>query len=229
MRKQFAEFSVDEMQRIGQQIKEFEETGSIMDSKLPVRHRTGWPVDYISLVSESGAERTEIPLRHRPQHLGIPRSTMQRIVTKDLHLHAYKIQLTQELKPTDHVERREFVNWVLENQKVDGIFSKKIIFSDEARFQPDGQVNTRNCRFWGADNRRVIHEKPLHVYRPLVWCGFWAGRVIGPCFFENGAGNPSNSEWVTLLLHDNGVLVASTGRYGYGRHVVPAGRRNLSR
>jgi hypothetical protein len=36
---------------------------------------------------------------------------------KDLLLHAYKIQLTQELKPTDHVQRREF-NWVLENQKV---------------------------------------------------------------------------------------------------------------
>jgi hypothetical protein len=28
----------------------------------------------------------------------------------------------QELKPTDHVHRREFVNWVLENQKVDGQF-----------------------------------------------------------------------------------------------------------
>ena len=65
---------------------------------------------------------------------------MQRTLTKDLHLHAYKIELTQELKPTDHVQRREFVNFVLENQKVNGNFSKKIVFSDEAHFQLDGCV-----------------------------------------------------------------------------------------
>jgi hypothetical protein len=82
-----------------------------------------------------------------------------------------------------------FVNWVLENQKVDGNFSKKIIFSDEAHFQLDGHVNTQNCRIWGAENPRVIHEKPLHAQRATVWCGFWAGGVTGPYFFENEAGN----------------------------------------
>jgi len=119
-------------------IKKFEETGSITGSKLPVRHRTGRPLDNISAVSESVAESARTSLRRRSQHLGIPRSTMQRIVTKHLHLHAYKIKLTQQLKPTDHVQRREFVNWVLENQKVEGHFSKKIMFNDEAHFQLDG-------------------------------------------------------------------------------------------
>jgi len=41
------------------------------------------------------------------------------------------------------VHHREFVNWVLENQKVDGNFSKKIFFGDEAHFQLDGYVNTQ--------------------------------------------------------------------------------------
>jgi hypothetical protein len=108
-----------------------------MDSKLPLRHRTGRSLDDIVAVSEGVAENPGTLLRYRSQRLDIPRSTMQRILTKYLHLHAYKIQLTQELKPTDHVQRREFVNWVLENQKVDGNFSKKIIFSDEAHFQLD--------------------------------------------------------------------------------------------
>jgi len=93
-----------------------------MESKLPVRHRTGRSLDEFAAVSESVAESPGTSFRHRSQQLDIPRSTMQRILTKDLHLHAYKIQLTQELKPTDHVHRREFVNWVLENQKVEGIF-----------------------------------------------------------------------------------------------------------
>jgi len=160
-------------------IMKFEETGSIIDSKLPVRHRTGRSVDNIAAVSENDAESSGTSLRHRSQQLDIPRRTMQRILTKDLHLHAYKIQLTQEIKPTDHVHRREFVNCVLENQKVDGNISKKIIFSNEAHFQLDGYVNTQNCRIWGAENPRVIHEKPLHSQRATVWCGFWAGGVIG--------------------------------------------------
>jgi len=78
---------------------------------------------------------------------------------------------------------------VLENQKVDSNFSKKVIFSDEAHFQLDGYLNTQNCRIWGAENPRVIHENPLHGHRATVWCGFWAGGVIGAYFFENEAGN----------------------------------------
>jgi hypothetical protein len=96
--------------------------------------------------------------------LAIPRSTLQRILKKkDLHLHAYKLQLTQELAPTDHLKRRGSVNWMLGNQKVDGNFSKKIIFSDEVHFQLNGYVNKQNCRIWGTEKPRVIHEKPLHA------------------------------------------------------------------
>ena len=35
----------------------------------------------------------------------------------------------------------------------------------------------------------MIHEKPLHPQRATVWCGFWAGGVIGSYSFENEAGN----------------------------------------
>jgi len=144
-------------------IKKFEETGSIMDCKLPMCHCTGQSLGSIAAVSKSVAETAGTSLHHRSQQLGIPRSTMQQIPTKDLHLHAYKIQLTQELTPTDYVQHQEFVNWVLENQKVNGSFSEKIIFSDEAHFQLDGYVNTQNCWIWGVENPRVIHEKPLHA------------------------------------------------------------------
>jgi len=45
-------------------IKKFEETGSIMDSKLPVRHRTGRSPNNIAAVSESVAESLGTSLRH---------------------------------------------------------------------------------------------------------------------------------------------------------------------
>jgi len=123
-----------------------------MDSKLPVSHRTGRTLDSFAAVSECVAESPGTSLHHCSQQLDIPRSTVQQILTKDLRLDAYKIQVTQELKPTDHVQHREFVNWVLENQKVDGNFLKKIIFSNRAHFQLDGYVNTQNCQIWGTEN-----------------------------------------------------------------------------
>jgi DNA-binding IclR family transcriptional regulator len=69
-------------------IKKFEETGSIMNSKLPVRHRTGRSLENIAAVTESVAESPGTSIHRRSQQLDIPRSTMQRILTKGLHLHA---------------------------------------------------------------------------------------------------------------------------------------------
>lgn len=56
-------------------------------------------------------------IRRRSQQLGIGKSSSQQILKNDLHLHAYKMQLTQELKLADHTKRRKFVNWVLTNQR----------------------------------------------------------------------------------------------------------------
>ena len=84
-------------------IKKFEETVSIMDSKLSLRHRTRRSVDNFAAVSESVAESPGTSIRHLSRQLDISKRAMQRALTKDLHLHAYKIQLTQELKSTDHV------------------------------------------------------------------------------------------------------------------------------
>jgi hypothetical protein len=93
-------------------IKKFEETDSIMDSKLPVRCRTSRSLDNVAAVCESVAEGPRTSLRHHSQ-LDIPRSTMQRILMKDLHLHAYEIQLTQEFKPTYHVQPEKFPGCVI--------------------------------------------------------------------------------------------------------------------
>ena len=74
-------------------IKKFEETVSIMDSKLSLRHRTRRSVDKFAAVIESVAESPGTSIRHLSQHLDISKRAMQRTLTKDLHLQAYKIQL----------------------------------------------------------------------------------------------------------------------------------------
>ena len=170
-------------------IKKFEISGSVLTAKSNGRPRTGRSKVNIAAVSASVNESPSTSIRHRAQQLNISRCSVQRILTKDLHLHAYKIQLTQELHPEDHAQRRTFSNWILEQQQIDCDFSKKIIFTDEAHFQLGGYVNKQNCRIWGTENPQVIQQLPMHSPRVTVWCGFWVGGVIGPYFFENDAGN----------------------------------------
>jgi len=170
-------------------IEKFEVSGSLLTAKSSGRSRTGRLNENIATVSASVDESPSTSIRHRAQQLDISRSSVQRILTKDLHLRAYKIQLTQELQPADHAQRRTFANWILEHQQIDGDFSKKIIFSDEAHFQLNGYVNKQNCRIWGTENPQVIQQLSMHPPRVTVWCGFWVGGVIGPYFFENAAGN----------------------------------------
>lgn len=50
-------------------------------------------------------------LCRRSLELAIPLSSLYRIMKKNLHLHAYKIQLILELKVGDHGKRRQFVDW----------------------------------------------------------------------------------------------------------------------
>ncbi|KYM85303.1 hypothetical protein ALC53_04546 [Atta colombica] len=69
------------------------------------------------------------------QELGLSTTSTWRILRRDLGLHPYKIQLTQEFKVNDHRQRRVFANWVLEQLEVNSNFAKQIIFSDEIHFR----------------------------------------------------------------------------------------------
>ena len=65
---------------------------------------------------------------------------------------------------------------------------KKIIFSDEAHFDLEGNINKQSCRTWGTENPHAYIEKPTHPNRGTVWCEFWSRVIIGPFFFENEQG-----------------------------------------
>lgn len=63
----------------------------------------------IETVPESVAESPDISVRHRGQELDISRSTLLHILTKDRHLHASEIQLTQGSCTAKQVK---FVAWI---------------------------------------------------------------------------------------------------------------------
>ena len=77
---------------------------------------------------------------------------------------------------------------------MDGNFSNKIFFYDEAHFTIGGYVNKQVCRIWYSENPQVIEKRPLYPEKVIVWCGLWCKGMIGPYFFENVDGSTVNSE-----------------------------------
>ncbi|XP_054015352.1 uncharacterized protein LOC128896174, partial [Hylaeus anthracinus] len=163
----------------------FDETGSIHDKPKSGRPKTVLSNENIPAVRKSVANDPSTSIPRRSQELSIFYGSLWQILHEDLHLHAFKIELTQELKERDHLQRRNFTNWLSEHRSIDALFSRNIIFSDEAHFTLDGHVNKQNCRIWGDENSRAIKKKSLHSKKVTVWCGFWSKGVIGPFFFEN--------------------------------------------
>ncbi|GFV08311.1 truncated putative DD41D transposase [Trichonephila clavipes] len=85
--------------------------------------------------------------------------------------------------------RRRFVEWAQNEIAVVPDFHKRILFSDEAHFWLNGNVNKQNCRIWSEANPQVYVETPLHPEKLTVWCALWAGGIIGPYFFKNDEGH----------------------------------------
>ena len=91
-------------------VNKFQSSGTVTDTIVPVRQRNACSEANIAAVNESVYENPNLSVPRRSQELGISQISTWRILRKDLGLHPYKIQLTQELKPNDHSLRRRFVD-----------------------------------------------------------------------------------------------------------------------
>ncbi|GFW81900.1 putative DD41D transposase [Trichonephila clavipes] len=78
----------------------------------------------------------------------------------------------------DDQARRIFVEWAQNEIAVVPDFHKRILFSDEAHFWLNGNVNKQNCRIWSEANPQVYVETPLHPEKLTVWCALWAGGLL---------------------------------------------------
>ncbi|UYV79775.1 hypothetical protein LAZ67_18000608 [Cordylochernes scorpioides] len=96
----------------------------------------------------------------------------------------YKIQRFHELKVDDFEKRQEFLAWVFLQIDIDENWLSNVLWTDEAHFSLNGEVNTQNSRIWATENPRIFTEMPLYQVRVTVWCGFTSSFVIGSFFFE---------------------------------------------
>lgn len=156
-------------------------TGSLLDKRRSGRPKT--PNDSIRRVRETFTHSPTISIRASAKQLLIPRSTVHKILRKNLKLYPYKLQLVQALEPNDRPRRTEFAFDMLEQIAEDPNFLNLICFSDEATFHVSGKVNKHNTRIWGSEQPYVFREIQRDSPKLNVWCGVMRNRIIGPFFF----------------------------------------------
>ena len=112
--------------------KKFMETGTMFDTRRSGRPRT----------SEENIERVRQAFQRSPmksictaaRQLELPRSTVHKVLHKNLRLYAYKVQILQALQPNDMPRRKEFAVNMLQRISEDEAFLRRVCFGDEATF-----------------------------------------------------------------------------------------------
>lgn len=67
----------------------------------------------------------------------------------------------------------------------DPSFIKKVLWTDECKFQNNGILNRQNSRYWSDKNPCWMRESNFQVmWSTNVWCGIVGETLLGPYFFE---------------------------------------------
>ena len=102
LRGKFGRKKIPSTQFVDQFVKRVQQTGSLLDKATRSCARPVRSTENIAAVAQSVLEQ---PTRYRSQNLNISRTSLRRILNKDLGMKLYKVQLVQELKPHDHPMR----------------------------------------------------------------------------------------------------------------------------
>jgi hypothetical protein len=126
-------------------VNKLRETGSLRDKQTELKRR---------VLTEEKLDDIGARLENSP------RKSLKRLArnaTKLLKLKPYKSRQVHELQPRDPASRVNFCNWMLQSIHDGEIDPNLILFSDEAWFHLNGEVNTQNSRYWSDRNPRLIH------------------------------------------------------------------------
>ncbi|KAJ8934256.1 hypothetical protein NQ318_013378 [Aromia moschata] len=82
-------------------VAKFETSGAVNNRPIQVRQMNTRSVENIAAVRVSVQENPRQSIPRHAQELGLSQTSTWRIFRRDLGLHLYKIQLTQDLKGND--------------------------------------------------------------------------------------------------------------------------------
>ena len=125
-------------------VRRFSEEGDVKKRKSPGRLKVADQL--VNDVHTAIVLSPHTSIRRLFLQLQITKSTVHKILHKQLKFRAYKIQIVQHLQDDDYTARVDGCNLLIEKIDNDNRFLSNLIFSDEATFHISGRVNRHNCR-----------------------------------------------------------------------------------
>ena len=151
-------------------IKQIDSTGSVERKKGSGRPRTTRCPENVETVQELVMSQEDNPGTHKSvnaiaRETGISRSSVQRIVKKDLQLKCFKRKRAQDLTEDSKLKRLVRAKQLLNNYPKSMV--PFIFFTDEKLFTVAAPVNAQNDRVYAASNmrKRVLPAKRLLTTR----------------------------------------------------------------
>ena len=160
--------------------EKYMETGSVLQRKGAGRPQISEEIESVRVAYTRSPRKS---IRRASTQLQIPRSSIHKVLQRNLRLYAYKVQLLQALKPEDKPRRKEFAVTMLDRLDSDPVFLKRACFSDESTFHVSGLINRRNSRIWGSHNPHETYELERNSPKLNVRCGIMHDKIVSPFFF----------------------------------------------
>lgn len=179
--------------------KTFDETGCVSKRMLKStgRERTVTTADNLRRVREEVLRSPDVSKSHRrlSATLKLSPSSVYTIL-KELKLKPYIPRRTQQLNADDPDRRLEFCEVWNGMVSEDPSFPDRVMWSDEAKFHLNGNVNRHNCVFWREGPLEDTHGKTAISIGINVWCGLYSGGLLGPIFIEE---NVNGENYLQIL------------------------------
>ncbi|XP_066587607.1 histone-lysine N-methyltransferase SETMAR-like [Prorops nasuta] len=165
---------------IARLIQRFKDTGSCLISNEGGRPRTTRTPRMEEEILQIFKEHPEKSTRSVGRQLGVDHMSVYRVLKEDSQ-HPYKICRVQELRPTGYAKRTTFCQWLLERESQEPGFSRRILFSDESKFDHEGVFNNRNNHCWNRVNPYATQPRAFQKKWSInLWGGIVGTYVIGP-------------------------------------------------
>ncbi|XP_049959583.1 uncharacterized protein LOC126477561 [Schistocerca serialis cubense] len=160
-------------------VNKFQRTGSVADEEHP--SRLAIMPDTVQSVQDAITRSLSAPTRRLSRELGIPQTTVWRVLRYKLHKRAYHIQIVHNPEAEDYAARQAVCHELLQAVENDNLM-QNVLFNDEAIFHTCGHVNRHNCRIWADKQPSVLQDWQRDTAKVNVWLGMTRSTVYGPSF-----------------------------------------------
>lgn len=180
-------------------IKQFEKTGSVINSKNKTTQNPNISEEQEILETQICGHIETDPTtscRELAEEFEISKTTVCRVLKKHGYS-SYKVKNSQQLLEEDPFRRMQFCETMLEKCHADQSFLSNVLFSDESTFMLHGKSNSSIVRYWSTHN--LHFNNPIRTQYPQklnVWAGILNNHIIGPLIID---GNLNSQKYLELL------------------------------